>query len=238
VPSNVDSPKVFFEAPPSSQVRSEMTRFLDWFNRTSASGAAPIGALTRSGIAHLHFESIHPFEDGNGRIGRAISDKCLAQSLGQPNFTMLAPTILARQSPYYTNLEAASHGNEITPWLTWFAGIALEAQNRTISSVEFIIHKARALEQLRGKLNARQEKAMLRMFQEGPQGFKGGLSAGNYATITGASAATTTRDLTDLVDKGALTRKGELRHARYQLAMPLNQIKHVTVLEDGALVEN
>src|SRR4029077_13141376 len=111
----------------------------------------------------------------------------------------------------------ASKGNEVTHWLTWFAGIVIEAQRRTEASVEFLIDKTRLLDRLRGQLNERQEKALLRMLREGPDGFKGGLSAGNYATITGASPATTTRDLADLVDKGALRRTGERRHARYFL---------------------
>jgi Fic family protein len=85
--------------------------------------------------------------------------------------------------------------------------------------VEFLIEKTRLLDRLRGQLNSRQEKALLRMLREGPEGFKGGLSAGNYATITGASPATATRDLADLVAKGALTRAGERRHARYHAAI-------------------
>jgi Fic family protein len=80
-------PRVHFEAPPSMRVPEEIARFIDWFNRTAPSGAAPLHALTRAGIAHLYFESIHPFEDGNGRIGRAIAEKALAQSFGQPTLT-------------------------------------------------------------------------------------------------------------------------------------------------------
>jgi Fic family protein len=93
----------------------------------------------------------------------------------------------------------------------------LEAQRRTITQVEFIIAKAKLLDRLRDHINERQLKALLRMFREGPEGFKGGLSAGNYSTITDASPATTTRDLTDLTEKGALVRTGERKHARYAL---------------------
>ena len=85
--------------------------------------------------------------------------------------------------------------------------------------MEFILEKTRLLDRLRGHLNARQEKALLRMLQEGPEGLRGGLSAGNYITITRASPATATRDLADLVSQGALRREGELRHARYYLAI-------------------
>src|SRR5712691_7436794 len=211
----IHEPRVHFEAPPSTKVPEEMARFLDWFNRTAPSGADSLPALTRAGIAHLYFESVHPFEDGNGRIGRAIAEKALAQGFGQPTLTALAATILVRRKTYYAALEAANKNNEATEWLSWFAGIAIEAQRRTTGRVEFLIEKARLFDRLRGRLNPRQEKALLRMLREGPEGFKGGLSASNYLTITKASAATTTRDLADMVAKGALTRTGERRHARY-----------------------
>jgi Fic family protein len=229
--------RVHFEAPPSARVPSEMKRFIAWFNRTAPGREKPLSALTRAGIAHLYFESIHPFEDGNGRIGRAIAEKALAQSLGQPTLTALAATILARRKNYYDALEAANKGNEITHWLRWFAGVAIEAQRRTIALVEFLIDKAKLLDRLKGHLNARQEKALLRMFREGPEGFRGGLSAGKYSTITGASPATTTRDLADLVAKGALVREGERRYARYRLSVPLRPAPHVTLNERGELAE-
>ena len=229
----VHARSVHFEAPPSSRVPEEMARFVAWFNRTAPSGSEPLPALTRAGIAHLYFESIHPFEDGNGRIGRAIAEKALAQSFGQPTLIALAATILSRSKAYYATLEAANQRNEVTAWLSWFAGIALEAQRRTTVRVEFLIEKTRLLDRLRGQLNPRQEKALLRMLREGPEGFKGGLSAGNYATITGASPATATRDLTDLVDKGALFRLGELRHARYHVAIPMGKVPPIVLDEHG-----
>jgi Fic family protein len=210
-------PTVHFEAPPSTQVPTEMKRFISWFNRTAPHGKEPLPAITRAGTAHLFFESIHPFEDGNGRIGRAISEKAMTQSLGQPVLVALATTILAHQKSYYQALERANRRNDITEWLVWFAETALEAQRRSIALVEFIIAKTKLLDRLRGQINERQQKALLRMFREGPEGFKGGLSAGNYSTITGASPATTTRDLADLVEKRALIRTGERKHARYTL---------------------
>src|SRR6202021_1097517 len=90
---------------------------------------------------------------------------------------------------------------------------------------------------IRGELNDRQEKAILRMFKEGPEGFKGGMSAGKYSTITGASPATTTRDLADLGEKGALIREGERRHARYKLNVPLRHVPHISVNERGEIIE-
>jgi Fic family protein len=227
------APTVHFEAPPSSRVPREMARFVAWFNRTAPAGDSPTPALTRAGIAHLYFESIHPFEDGNGRIGRAIAEKALAQCFGHPTLIALAATILSRRKTYYAALEAANKGNEATVWLSWFAGIVIEAQRRTTARVEFLIEKTRLLDRLRDQLNARQEKALLRMLREGPEGFKGGLSAGNYSTITGGSPATATRDLADLVEKGALLRSGERRHARYHIAIPLRKVSRVALDEQG-----
>jgi Fic family protein len=115
------------------------------------------------------------------------------------------------------------------------AGVAIEAQRRTTALVEFLIDKARLLDGLRGQLNQRQEKALLRMLREGPEGFAGGLSAGKYATITGASPATATRDL---VTKGALIRTGERKHTRYQLSIPLRSVTSVVVNERGEVVQS
>ncbi len=230
------SPKVHFEAPPSSKVPKEMVHFVNWFNRTAPTGLEPLAALTRAGIAHLYFESIHPFEDGNGRIGRVVSEKALAQSLGQPALTALAETILIRRRAYYDALEAANKGDDITPWLSWFAGIAIEAQRRTEARVDFLIDKTRLLDRMRGQLNERQQKALLRMLREGPEGFKGGVSAGNYAAITGASSATTTRDLADMVVKGAFVRAGERRHTRYSVAIPLRPVSPVVIDKFGNLI--
>jgi Fic family protein len=179
----VGSPKIHFEAPPSNKVPSEMARFIDWFNRSALSGAEPLPALTRAGILHLYFESIHPFEDGNGRIGRALAEKSLAQSLGQPSLIELAATILARRARYYAALEAANKKNEITERLAWFAGMSIEAQRRTIALIEFLIHKTKLLERLSGQLNDRQQKAVLRMFREGPGGLKEGLALVSTAPL-------------------------------------------------------
>jgi Fic family protein len=217
VSGRIGAQKVHFEAPPSRRVPNEMKRFVAWFNRTSQDGKESLTPLTRAGMAHLYFESIHPFEDGNGRIGRAIAEKALTQGFDQPVLVVLAATILAHQKGYYDALARANRRAEITDWLLWFAEITLEAQHRSITLVQFILAKAKLLDRLRGQINDRQKKALLRMFREGPDGFKGGLSAGNYSTITGASPATTTRDLAELVHLGALLRTGERKHARYAL---------------------
>jgi Fic family protein len=233
ISGRIGSPRVHFEAPPAARVPVEMARFIDWFNRTAPSGDEPLPALTRAGIAHLYFESIHPFEDGNGRLGRAIAEKAMAQAIGQPTLNALAATILLRRKNYYASLEKASRTNQLTEWLVWFAGICLEAQQRTAARVDFILDQSRLLETLSGRLNPRQEKVLQRLLREGPEGFVGGLSAANYSAITKASSATTTRDLAELVTLGALTRTGEHRYARYTLNIPLRPVAAITIDANG-----
>ena len=219
VSGSIHMPKVHFEAPPSKAMPREMKRFIAWFNRTAPTGKSPLPTLTRAGIAHLYFVSIHPFEDGNGRLARALTEKALSQGLGQPTLIALAATILKKHKSYYDSLETANKRNEITKWLGWSATTVMEAQRRTMAGLEFLLAKTRLLDRLRGQLNPRQEKALHRMLREGQEGFEGGLSANNYMTITGASPATATRDLAGLVDHQALTRQGDRRYARYCLAI-------------------
>lgn len=217
VSGRVDWPVVHFEAPPSAQVPGEMQIFIDWFNRTAPDGTAPLPALTRAALGHLWFESIHPFEDGNGRLGRALAEKSLAQNIGQPSLIALAYTIERDRKSYYDQLETHQKTLDVTPWLVWFGETVLKAQQVTLERVAFFIAKAKFYDAYRDRLNERQAKVVERMFREGPTGFKGGLSAENYIAITGTSRATTTRDLQDLVKMGALTRTGERRHTRYSL---------------------
>lgn len=208
-----DAPNVHFEAPPSARVGSDMEAYVTWFNASHVT----LPALTRAGMVHLYFESIHPFEDGNGRLGRAISEKSLSQSLGTYSYLPLTSVILGRRKAYYHELERASQTLDLTEWLRWFAETATEAQDRAIKVVDFVLAKANLFDRLKGQLNPRQEKVLLRLFKEGPDGFRGGLSADNYMKIAGTTSATTTRDLADLVEKGALVRTGEKRYARYWL---------------------
>jgi Fic family protein len=217
VSARLHDPEVYFEAPPSSQMKREMDEFVAWFNETAPKGQHPLPALTRAGIAHLYFVSIHPFEDGNGRIGRALAEKSLAQNLGQPSLIALAYTIERKRKAYYAALERNNKENEITDWLTYFAETVLEAQTNTIERIDFYVAKSKFYERFRGLLNERQAKVVARIFREGIDGFKGGLSAENYITITRTSRATATRDLQDLVARNAFTKTGELRHTRYYL---------------------
>jgi Fic family protein len=214
-------------------VRKEMDSFLEWFNSTGPGTNSALPALTRGGIAHLYFESIHPFEDGNGRIGRAVAEKALVQGFGQPIIVALARSILAHHADYYRALEDASKSNDATKWLRWFSAIALEAQYRTFAQIDFVIHKAKLLERLKGRINGRQEKVLLRMLREGPEGFEGGISAKKYSTIAETAPATTTRDLAGLVEVGALIRSGELKYTRYELNVPVSNIPSITIDETG-----
>lgn len=217
VSNPLHEPKIHFEAPPSDRVKAEMGAFISFFNDTAPGGKRPLPPLARAGLVHLYFESIHPFEDGNGRIGRAIAEKALAQNLGQPSLIALAYTIERARKTYYQLLERNSREMEVTDWLVYFAEIILTAQRNTIKRVDFYVAKAKFYDRLRGQLNKRQEKVIARMFKEGINGFKGGLSRENYITIAKTSHATATRDLQDLVTKEAFSKTGELRHTRYWL---------------------
>lgn len=215
VSGTVYDPKIHFEAPPSDTMRTEMDAFIKWFE-----DSRELPALTRAGIAHFYFVCVHPFEDGNGRIGRAIAEKALAQSLGRPSLIALSQMISLKQRGYYDALEAANRSLEITPWLLWFGQTVLEAVTLSQHKLTRLIDKVKMFDRLRGQLNARQEKALLRLFRAEPEGFEGGLSAANYRQITGSTAMTATRDLTDLVAKGALRKTGERRYTRYFLNLP------------------
>jgi Uncharacterized conserved protein len=134
-------PKVHFEAPPSKVVTSEMARFLAWFAATAPNGNRPLAALTRAGLAHLYFVSIHPFEDGNGRIGRAVAEKALSQAIGQPSLIALSHVIERKRAAYYDALEAANKSNEVANWLSYFAATVMDAQDYSLAQIDFMLAK-------------------------------------------------------------------------------------------------
>jgi Fic family protein len=214
-------PVVHFEAPPSSEMQHEMTAFISWFFETGPNGAKPLPPLTRAGITHLYFVSVHPFEDGNGRIGRALAEKALAQTIGRPTLLALSQTIQRNRHAYYDALEQNNKAIEITAWLDYFCKTVIEAQTQSQRMIDFLIEKTKLYDQVRGRVNERQRRALDRIFREGPDGFKGGLSAANYISITGATRATATRDLSDLVDQGVFIKTGELKSTRYWLRLTL-----------------
>ena len=217
VSGQVDRPKIQYVAPPRDRVKPEMDHFLSWFKETGPKGSNPMPPLERSGIAHLRFVSIHPFEDGNGRLGRAIAEKALSQAIGRPTLASFSATVAKKRKEYYRKLKSTNQSLEVTDYLRWFAETMLDAIDRTNRQVDFLVKKARLMGRLEGKINDRQEKALLRMFREGPDGFEGGLRADNYMKITGASRATTTRDLRGLGSQGALVSRGQFRYTRYFL---------------------
>ena len=213
VSGRIDKPTVHFQAPPSAQVPHEMKRFIRWFNDSEKALAGPV----RSAVAHLYFESIHPFEDGNGRIGRAVSEKALSQGLGHPALLSLSKTIVADKKAYYDALKSAQKHNEITGWIEYFVKTVLQAQINAEEDIRFVLKKAKFLGRFESRFNPRQKKAVDRMFKAGSSGFEGGMNARKYVSITKTSKATATRDLQALVAMGALRPSGGGRSTSYHL---------------------
>lgn len=212
--------KIHFEAPPSSRVPKEMDGFIEWFNKTAPGEKEEIKKpIVRSAIAHLYFESIHPFEDGNGRIGRAISEKALSQSIKRPVLLSLSKAIESNKKVYYQALERAQSSNDITPWIKYFVETTLEAQIQAEGLIEFTLKKAKFFDQYKDQLSERQLKVVRRMLEEGPQGFEGGMTAKKYEGITKVSKATATRDLQELSEMGVFVLLGGGRSTRYQLSI-------------------
>lgn len=204
-----------FEAPPSKRVPQEMKNFVDWYNQFET--PTPTQALIKTAISHLYFESIHPFEDGNGRIGRAIVEKCLAQSFGKPVFFSISSIIEKNKKLYYNSLEEAQRTLEISNWIAYFIDIILEAKSEAVKIVHFSLQKAVFFDTYKDVLNQRQLKAINKMFDAGYKGFEGGMTTKKYISITRASKATSTRDLQHLSEIGALHSFGKGRNVHYFL---------------------
>jgi Fic family protein len=227
-------PRLHFAAPPAERVQAEMERFLTWWNQATQQDPA----LT-AGLAHLWFETIHPFEDGNGRIGRAIADLTLCRADGQPRRAFsLSRQILEEQSGYYQALESAqrlptatssapasaaasirSHPLDATPWLEWFLHCLSRAVKRAQDSLEraTLRHNLTVLAPTLD-LNPRQIKALERLIEAEPQGFQGGLTNRNYRSLTQTSDTTATRDLSELLQKQLLIKSPSGgRSSAYQL---------------------
>ncbi len=213
VSNRLGSHHVFFEAPPSATVTREMDAFIEWFNTPGSANSI----LGRAAIAHVYFESIHPFEDGNGRIGRVLVEKLLSQAVGQPVLIAISQVLEARKKEYYAGLELCNRTLHVQHWVEFFAQAVVEAHEESVRWLYFLIQKSKMMSALADELNPRQTKALLRMFAEGPNGFQGGMSAEKYIAVTKTTRATATRDLTELVKLKALTRTGELKHTRYRL---------------------
>lgn len=205
--------RVHFEAPEARRLEKEMKAFLGWFNTADA-----VDAVLRAGIAHFWFVTIHPFEDGNGRIARAVADMALARSDGtKDRFYSMSAQIAAERKNYYAELEAAQRRDlDLTPWLSWFLGCLDRAIVGAESALSGVLNKARVWEQIgRHPVNDRQRLVINRLLD----GFEGLLTTSKYAKLAKCSTDTALRDVTELVNAGILLRNdGGGRSTSYRLS--------------------
>ena len=205
--------RVHFEAPAAARLDNEMDRFLEWFN-----GEATMEPVLKSAQAHLWFVTIHPFDDGNGRIARAIADMTLARSEeSSQRFYSMSAQIRQTRSDYYHILEQTQQGTmDITPWIEWYLGCLLRANERAQTALTGVIAKARYWEKLRDvPLNDRQRLVINRLLD----GFEGKLTSSRWAALTKSSQDTALRDIQQLVERGVLTRNSAGgRSTSYSLA--------------------
>lgn len=207
--------RIHFEAPAAGRLDTEMDAFLEWFKGGRA--AADLDDVLRAGLAHLWFVTIHPFDDGNGRIARAIADMALARSENSPQrFYSMSAQIRQERNDYYEILERTQKGTlDVTHWMEWFLeclGRAIDGAETTLSAV---LRKARFWEANRDvTINERQRLMLNRLLD----GFEGNLTTSKWAAITKSSSDTALRDILDLVDRGMLARNpGAGRSTSYSL---------------------
>lgn len=205
--------RIHFEAPSADRLQHEVSVFLNWFE--AAKGPDPV---LKAGIAHFWFVTIHPFEDGNGRISRAIADMALARAEGtMERFYSMSTQIEAEKKQYYLNLEQSQKGGtEITSWLEWFLGCLGRAVAGAEEGLASVLQKARIWERInhQSPVNERQRKVINRLLD----GFEGKLSTSKYAKLAQCSGDTALRDIKILLDRGILIRdKGGGRNTSYHL---------------------
>lgn len=208
--------KIHYEAPPPEAIENEMTHFLTWFQE-SRDG---MEGLIRAGVAHLWFETLHPFEDGNGRVGRAIVDMALAQDNGQPTRLIGISRQLAQvRDEYYRYLEQAQKGDmDITEWLEWFIRQYHAACTESTAILDRSLQKAGYWNLHSGTpLSEAQRKVINVMLDAGPQGFEGGMSTKKYVSLAKVSPATASRDLGGLLRAGLVVTTGQGKSTRYWL---------------------
>lgn len=209
--------RVHFEAPDAGRLAAEMARFLDWFNNSR-----DIDPVLKAGIAHFWFVTVHPFEDGNGRIARAIGDMALARADGtQDRFYSLSSQIEAERKAYYDRLEAQQRGTpDITLWLEWFLGCLGRALDRAETTLDGVLFKARFWEaHNRNPVNERQRSIVNRMLESE---FKGHMNSSKYAKMAKCSTDTALRDIQDLKARGILLQNpGGGRSTSYRLTYRL-----------------
>jgi Fic family protein len=219
VSGRIDRPTVHFEAPPRAGLETELNAFLDWFN--ASRGDTRLDPLLRAGIAHFWFVTLHPFDDGNGRLTRAITDLALAQGEHQAiRFHAMSASILGDRAGYYRVLESSQKADlDITAWLHWFLSTLLNSLQQALQRIDRVLAKARFWQQHHHHgLLPEQIKLLNRLLDGGERGFESGISAAKYQALARVSKATATRHLADLVDKGCLERlPGGGRSTRYQI---------------------
>lgn len=212
--------KVHFEAPPSDRIPSEMERFFRWW------GSPPVDldGLLRAGVAHFWLVTIHPFEDGNGRVARAVADMALSQDEGTGRrLYCMSAQIHKERDTYYEILEQHQKGDgEITGWMVWFLECLGRSIQRSESTIRSVLEKARFWQQAAEvSLNKRQKKVVNRLLDAGPEGFEGGMTNRKYRGMTRTTRETAKRDLADLLEKGILVRNpGSGRSTSYRLVWP------------------
>ncbi|MBU0808526.1 MAG: Fic family protein [Gammaproteobacteria bacterium] len=219
VSGRLDKPTVHFEAPPRAGLEQQVDDFLAWF--TSSQHDPQLDPLLRAGIAHFWFVTLHPFDDGNGRITRALTDLALAQSEPQAiRFYAMSASILDDRAGYYRILETSQKGAlDITAWLQWFLSTLLNSLEHALARIDRVLAKARFWQVQRSQvLSAEQIKVLNRLLDGGDKGFEGGISAAQYQAVAKVSKATATRHLSDLLEKGCLVRlPGGGRSTRYHI---------------------
>ena len=209
--------RVHYEAPPRERLDAEMKSLLVWFNKPPQD----LDGLLRAGLAHAWFELVHPYEDGNGRVGRALLDRALAQDENRATrLYSLSARIESKRDEYYAALGELCRGDlDATPWLRWFLTQVEAAANSSEQTVQGVLVKARFwMRHSQKTLNERQKKVLNVLLDAGPDGFAGGMTNKKYAHLTGASPATAQRDLAQLVETRCLVLVGAGRGARYELA--------------------
>ncbi|MCX6972684.1 MAG: Fic family protein [Verrucomicrobia bacterium] len=213
--------RVHFEAPEASRLDAEISRFLEWFEETGA-----VDPVIKAGIAHFWFVTIHPFEDGNGRIARAIADMALARADGvAERFYSMSSQIERERKHYYDSLESSQRGGlDITQWLEWFLGCLYRALENAQENLWAILHKARTWERINqdGPVNERQHAVINRLLD----GFEGKLSSSKYAKLAKCSPDTALRDIKELQTRSILIQEvGGGRSTSYRLAEPVGAKK-------------
>ncbi len=228
ISGRIDKPVVHFEAPPLTRLESELERFLDWFNGSIKSqtekdiASNNLNPFIRAAVTHLWFITLHPFDDGNGRVTRALTDRALAQAEQSAiRFYSHSAAIMAKRSEYYTLLEKTQKGSlDITDWINWFLQTIIDAVELSRSRFDQVLYKSRFWQRhAQTVLNEREIKVLNRLLDSFGEEFIDGINASKYRSLGQVSKATATRELSGLVQKGCLQKlPGGGRSTRYQLA--------------------